>query len=351
MNNTLLQKNNIGYVASLDGLRAVAVILVMMLHANFKLGWSGGLGVSVFFALSGFLITTLLLEEFSNSGTISFKGFYIRRTMRLFPPLYLMLLMVLAYALLFRSGTEQKLIVHDVMSSAAYVYNICWAWGWGIKELLLYHTWSLGVEEQFYLLWPAILYAFLKCKQLNLLKYLLAVFIALVWMLKSMHLFPGLASSIIKEAIFIGCLGALVRFTATKENIINGFTATILLFIILVLGIAPLKFTTQYNTVFNLVSIFSILIILYLVESRNGLLNNLLSNRTIVFLGKISYSLYLWHLPVFRLFYYHSSLPPFISFAAKFIVSFILAIASWYLIEQRATALGRKWSKKVAAIS
>lgn len=348
MNSTSLKKNNIGYVASLDGLRAIAVLLVMMLHANFKLGWSGGLGVSVFFALSGFLITTLLLEEFSHSGTISFKGFYIRRTMRLFPPLYLMLLMVLAYALLFRVGMEQTFIVHDVISAAAYVYNICWAWGWGIKELLLYHTWSLGVEEQFYLLWPAVLYIFLKSKQLNLLKYLLAVFIVLVWMLKSMHLFPGLASSMLKEAIFIGCLGALIRFTATKEKTINGFMAIFLLLMILALGIAPLKFTSTYNTVFNVVSIFSILIILYLVENKSGLLHQLLSHRYFVFIGKISYSLYLWHLPVFRLFYYHSTLPPLVSFTAKFLVSFILAIASWYLVEQKATALGRKWSKKVA---
>jgi peptidoglycan/LPS O-acetylase OafA/YrhL len=269
--------------------------------------------------------------------------------MRLFPLLYLMLLMVLGYGLFFRSGTEQTLIVHDVISSAAYVYNICWAWGWGVKELLLYHTWSLGVEEQFYLLWPIVLYAFLKCKQLNLLKYLLAVFIVLVWMLKSMHQFPALASSIVKEAIFIGCLGALIRFTSTKENTINGYVAAVLMLIILVLGIAPLKFTTQYNTVFNVVSLFSIVIILYLVESRSGLLNSLLSNRIIVFVGKISYSLYLWHLPVFRLFYYHSTLTPWVSFAAKFIVSFALAIASWYLVEQKATALGRRWSKKVAA--
>ena len=166
----MYKKNNIGYVASLDGLRAVAVLLVMMLHANFKLGWSGGLGVSVFFALSGFLITTLLLEEYHSSGTISFKGFYIRRTMRLFPPLYLMLLMVLVYALLFRTGADQNLIVHDVISAAGYVYNICWAWGWGIKELLLYHTWSLGVEEQFYLIWPAVLYVFLRLNKLNILK-------------------------------------------------------------------------------------------------------------------------------------------------------------------------------------
>jgi peptidoglycan/LPS O-acetylase OafA/YrhL len=144
-------------------------------------------------------------------------------------------------------------------------------------------------------------------------------------------------------------LGALIRFTSTKDNTINGFMATVLLLIILAIGIAPIKFNTQYNTVFNVVSLFSILIILYLVETRSGLLHNFLSNRSLVFVGKISYSLYLWHLPVFRLFYYHSSLPPAVSFVAKFIVSFILAIASWYLLEQKATALGRKWSKKVAA--
>lgn len=350
MNNSLQKNSSIGYVASLDGLRAFAVLLVMLLHANFKLGWSGGLGVSVFFALSGFLITTLLLEEFNKTNTISFKGFYIRRTMRLFPPLYAMLLLVFLYALFFRSGTDQTYIVQDVISASGYVYNICWAWGWGVKEMLLYHTWSLGVEEQFYLIWPAILYVFLKKGWLNLLKYLLIFFIAAVWLLKSTGHFPGLASSIIKEAIFIGCLGALLRFTAQKEIFINNILIWLLFLIILVLGIAPIHLQKHYNTVFNIVSIFSLLIILYVVQQKGGVLNSILSNRYVVFVGKISYSLYLWHLPVFRLFYYHSSLPPIISFAAKFIVSFILAIASWYLIEQRATALGRKWSKKVAAI-
>ena len=70
MNNTIPKNSNIGYVASLDGLRAFAVLLVMLLHANFTLGWSGGLGVSVFFALSGFLITTLLLEEFNKTNKV-----------------------------------------------------------------------------------------------------------------------------------------------------------------------------------------------------------------------------------------------------------------------------------------
>ena len=143
---------NIGYNASLDGLRAVAVILVLMVHANFRLGLNGQLGVSVFFALSGFLISTLLLEEFQKFGDISFKGFYIRRTMRLFPALYLLLLFVLGYTYFFRTGIEQKMIYQDLMASALYVYNIAWYWGWCTKEILLYHTWSLGVEEQFYLL-------------------------------------------------------------------------------------------------------------------------------------------------------------------------------------------------------
>lgn len=261
-----------------------------------------------------------------------------------------MLLLVFLYAIYFRTGTAQIYIVHDVISAAAYVYNICWAWGWGVKEMLLYHTWSLGVEEQFYLIWPAILYVFLKKGWLDLLKYLLIFFIAAVWLLKSTGHFPGLASSIIKEAIFIGCLGALLRFTAQKEIYFNQILIWLLFSTILFLGIAPIHLQKHYNTIFNIVSVFSLLIILYVVQQKSGLLISILSNRYVVFVGKISYSLYLWHLPVFRLFYYHSSLPPLVSFISKFIISFVLAIASWYLIEQWSTAQGRKWSKKVASI-
>ena len=344
MNNIKTPKP-LGYIASLDGLRAIAVLLVMLIHANFKLGVNGGVGVSVFFALSGFLITTLLLEEYNKNGVISFKGFYIRRTMRLFPPLYVMLGFVLIYAYFFRSGTDQQIIFQDIISSALYVYNIAWYWGWCAKEILLYHTWSLGVEEQFYLLWPLILYFFIRKNKIKILQVVLLLFILSTFILKTADHFPYLAGSIIKESIFLGCATALLRWTGLFKSV-STFLSFLFLIIILTIGIMPYKFTST-EMVFNFCSILSCLIILHLAENRESIVSKILSNKSMVFIGKISYSLYLWHLPVFRVFAYHSTLPPLVSFVGKFILSFILAITSWYTIEKVTTAYGRSVSKKI----
>src|SRR5688572_31370589 len=108
------QSPSLGYVPALDGLRAIAVILVMLTHANFQLGENGILGVDIFFALSGFLITTLLIEENFRRGHISLFGFYTRRAFRLFPALYIILVLILLYALVFTNGKEQITIIWEI---------------------------------------------------------------------------------------------------------------------------------------------------------------------------------------------------------------------------------------------
>lgn len=335
---------NLGYVPALDGLRALAVILVMLVHAHFKYGTNGNLGVSVFFALSGFLITTLLLEEFNKNGTISFKGFYIRRTMRLFPPLYLLLAFIVVYAMFFCNPSDQKIIFQDIISSGLYIYNIAWYWGWSTKEFLLGHTWSLGVEEQFYLLWPMLLFLCIKKRILTLLGILLLIFIPCFIFIRISDHMPYLLGSIISESIFVGCAAALLRWVGWLKNI-SGFLAFLLLMFILVIGMMPIKLPHQLM-VFNLVGILSALIILHLIQNRQSSASKLLSNKFMVFIGKISYSLYLWHLPVFRVFYYHSTLNPVLSFIGKFVVAFGLAALSWFTIEKKTTAYGRKLSKR-----
>lgn len=107
-------KKNIGYVPALDGLRAIAVMLVLFTHANFFLGSNGFLGVDMFFVISGFLITTLLLEENNKKNKISLKAFYLRRTLRLFPALYFLCILVFFYAVFFKNGNEKTSIFQEV---------------------------------------------------------------------------------------------------------------------------------------------------------------------------------------------------------------------------------------------
>jgi peptidoglycan/LPS O-acetylase OafA/YrhL len=339
---TLPLNKKLGYVASLDGLRAIAVILVMLVHAHFYLGINGQIGVSVFFTLSGFLITTLLLEEYHTYNRVSFIGFYIRRTMRLFPALYTLLLFVVCYVFLFKSAEEQQILFKEILSAAFYVNNISWSWGWGNHALLLGHTWSLAVEEQFYLIWPWIVVLMAKVRSLLLLQFALIIFIILSWYFKATNQYPLILGSIIQESIFIGCLGALLRWNYNISKIPTLLTLCSLI-VILLIGILPIKLHFSF---FNPTSILTMIIIFGIInQTESSFLNNFLSKKLMVFLGKISYSLYLWHVIIFKLFTWHSTLPPYMSFLAKFIVTFIMAIGSWFLIEKKGTTLGRKWSK------
>ncbi|MES2411378.1 MAG: acyltransferase [Bacteroidota bacterium] len=338
---------SLGYVPSLDGLRAIAVLMVMLLHAHFQLGKGGGLGVDMFFALSGFLITTLLLEENQKNNRISLGSFYIRRTFRLFPALYFMLLVVLIYALVFSNGAKQIIILKEVFASGVYVNNISYLWDF--ESLILAHTWSLGVEEQFYFVWPLLLMLSLRFLSPNKLLLALLFFIPLIWMIKITDYFPILWG-LIHESLFIGCLFALLRWTGRLPVKIPNLVTLLFFIAAIVIGVFPITVyhdLVEYNLRF-VGGLLSIIIIIGLVDASNSMLSKLLSSRFLVFIGKISYALYLWHVPVFRWFAWHSTLPASVAFILKFVVTFLIAIVSLELIEKRSMKIGRILSKKLA---
>lgn len=152
-----------GYLPGLDGIRAIAVIGVLLYHADLPFMPGGFLGVDVFFVLSGFLITSLILEELDRSGRVDFAKFYLGRARRLVPALVLVLLVTsIAAAFIYRDAARQ--VAADVLASVFYVNN----WWYVLADqsyfefigrpALLKHLWSLSVEEQFYLIWPAVAY-------------------------------------------------------------------------------------------------------------------------------------------------------------------------------------------------
>ena len=352
-----MQKKSFGYVPALDGLRAIAVLLVMLVHAHFFLGHNGQIGVSVFFTLSGFLITTLLMEEFDKRNDISLKGFYIRRTMRLFPALYTLIAAVLVYTLVVVTDADLKQkLLKEIYPASLYVYNISWAWGWGKTAELLGHMWSLAVEEQFYLIWPWIILFVMRKNASSLLMWILLAFIPISWVLSDLNVYPTLVSSIIKESIFIGSLGALLYRNDLLKKV-PAFIALLSLGIILFAGIVTcppeckipnkghIPFLLPFKF-FNVAAVLSLLVIAGLLHHSTSILHRILSYKPMVFVGKISYALYLWHVPVFRWFALNKSLPGSVNFILKFIVTFICALISWYLIEKRATAFGRRLSNR-----
>lgn len=152
-----------GIRAEIEGLRAVAVLLVVACHAGLP-GFSGGyVGVDVFFVISGYLITHLLCREQQRTGTLDLAAFYGRRIRRLLPAFALLMIAVLAGIHLLASPLEQPALLRSALAAALYISNLHFAWQatdyWGpaAKQDPLLHTWSLGVEEQFYLLWPLLL--------------------------------------------------------------------------------------------------------------------------------------------------------------------------------------------------
>lgn len=153
----------LGFRADVEGLRALAILLVVAVHAGVP--WLGGgfVGVDVFFVLSGFLITGLLVKEASATGRLRFAAFYVRRLRRLLPALFVMLLVTAVLAMLLLAPGEQRGQAPAAALAAMWLSNIHFAlaqldyFAAGTETNLYLHTWSLGVEEQFYLIWPALL--------------------------------------------------------------------------------------------------------------------------------------------------------------------------------------------------
>src|SRR4051812_8790504 len=141
----------------LDGLRAVAILAVIGFHYGPTKVGGGYLGVDVFFVLSGFLITALLVQERENKGGISLPAFYLRRARRLLPALFIMLVAVAVYGAIYPHRPESAHLWRDIAAAVFYVANWVHGLGHSLETGLLAHTWSLSVEEQFYLLWPATL--------------------------------------------------------------------------------------------------------------------------------------------------------------------------------------------------
>ena len=153
--------SSVPYLRGLDGMRALAVIAVMVYHANSSWLPGGFIGVEVFFVISGYLITLLLIGEHERSGRVHLGHFYLRRARRLLPALFMMLALVVVYTALFKRE-ELGRLRGDVLAALGYVSNWFQVWvGQGYTAdgqfAPLRHLWSLAVEEQFYLIWPVLM--------------------------------------------------------------------------------------------------------------------------------------------------------------------------------------------------
>ena len=347
-----MEKSNIlpKFIPELDGLRAFAVIGVIFYHfvPGFGLGWTG---VYLFFVISGFLITGILLDSKENPHY--FRNFYIRRVLRIFPIYYLSLLAVSLAGLYIGSNLS------DFPFYLFYLQNYTLAVNsWHANFINWFdHTWSLAVEEQFYFIWPFLVYK-LKREQLP---YLLIVFIVFSYGCRLVLFFATEAYSAwiwaslptVLDSLSIGALLALASRSknASAEKLArNGFilmaaSGTILFF----LGLFRAKLPAEWgldiwnagHTNLTLLGLFFGGLIAFVIF-RNSWLSRVLRFSWLRKIGKISYGLYLYHYPIYHAtdlllarFFPDPAFQPsdFLIISSKFVFTFLAAVISWNLIE------------------
>lgn len=343
-------------IPSVDGLRFIAVFLVVFYHFGIPLV-NGGLGVLIFFVISGFLITWLLLEEELRWGNVSLKFFYIRRLLRIFPAFYAYwVLVVIGIGVIF----GKRIVWAQAWASFFYVNNYYQAI-FGDPNTGLSHTWSLAVEEQFYLLWPPLFVLLANNKRRTIV---LGIIILAVWLRRiHLRLFLGVDQGYIYEALdtradhlLIGCLLATILHRGTWSRLWNALTAYSWS-IWITLGLLAASSVTEavagslYRDLvgFTVDPILAAILIVQAVAFAASSAS-WLNWKPVAFLGHISYSIYLYQQiamdPAKKLL---ASLPMVVQLAAAILSVVSAAAISYFFIEDPFLRLKRKWGKRVPA--
>jgi peptidoglycan/LPS O-acetylase OafA/YrhL len=324
------------YQPSLDGLRAIAVGAVVLFHtwpALFPGGWAG---VDLFFVLSGYLITQILVRELEATGAISLKRFYIRRALRLMPALAVLILAFLAFSAVAENDLRRAGL--DALIAATYLTNWARAFGWGASAIG--HTWSLAIEEQFYLVWPLLLIFLMRLSRPRLIVSLLLL-AAIGWRLT---LYAGGASvpriyngfDTHADPLLIGCLLALA-----PRALAGRFAALALL--LLAALVLLMDFKSAFAQTFGFALVGATGAWLIAAASAEGWLKSALSWAPLVFLGKISYGIYLWHFPIIDIGRGH--VPEALLFVLP-LLGLACAVGSYYVVERPFLRLKDRWAAK-----
>jgi len=299
--------SRIPYRSEIDGLRAIAILSVVLYHAH--LGLRAGLvGVDVFFVISGYLITSLLYQEWLTTNHIDLFAFYARRVRRLFPALMLVVVTVLAIsALVLPPYGEIKQVAQSAAASLLFVGNFFFQAHTGgyfspsAEHFPLLNMWSLGVEEQFYLLWPLGLLVLLKWHRKSIFVIVAAcglASLALAELLMLTH--PAVAFYQMPARFWELALGGVIALRPAQALVDGRVPAFVGVIIITASTLFP---ATDFPGIAALAAVGGAGLLLYAVHGSTqlGWTGKFLRSRPMVFLGLISYSLYLWHWPLLSL--------------------------------------------------
>lgn len=378
-NPKVTRKVPLPHYPALDGLRGCAIFAVLLFHSGQPLFRGGFLGVDVFFVLSGFLITSILLSEWDLRGAVALRDFYMRRVLRLAPALVVLVLLTV----LLRHHLSKGFGMPTLSAAAMvllYLSNWVRAFSGNIFILgWLGHTWSLAIEEQFYLLWPPILVILLK-KRVRSERMILAVSLAAIssLSLRIFFLWRGIAEQRIyngldtrAEELLAGCILALaVRRPPGRLTTMLGrwrTEITLLCCLNLLLSVFfAIDNRFYYGVWMTVVEICSVGLIAGIVTGEPiKLLSAFLENPFLKWIGLISYSIYLFHLLPFALgisippqffflkldaaisvFRYGKSLQVDASLLVRLLSAILLGAASFYLVERPFLRLKRRFTPK-----
>jgi len=329
------------HLPALDGFRAVAAFLVVGFHFGYT-GVPAGLGVLGFFVLSGFLITTLLLKEFDRTATLSLRTFYIRRSLRIFPAFYVYFAFAIGLAVLF----GKRVVWPQAISSLLYVNNYYQAL-MGDPNTSLSHTWSLAIEEQFYLLWPAAFLALARARRLPvaLILGIASVWVYRIWLQFGLQANQGYiyeAFDARADHLMIGCLLAVVLWERKAAGFLayacirlwtSLFIAAVLVVSVLIENRSGVWYRNTAGFIVNPVCVA--LLIPQLIAFRENVVWGWLNWSWVRYLGRISYSIYLYQqfvmAPARKLV---AGLPQALQFLACAAAVVLAASLSYFFVEK-----------------
>jgi peptidoglycan/LPS O-acetylase OafA/YrhL len=332
------------YRPELDGLRAVAVLAVFGSHIGIAQITGGWIGVSVFFVLSGYLITSILLAEWRRTGSISLRRFYFRRLIRLYPALLLMLALCAIFAPVFGDGGTAAGYLFSATATGLYYQDFV-AGLTGSSHGGFIHTWSLAVEEQFYLVWPPILILLLR-RGASALRWALAATVV-SWTLLALttQTKPGMVASTYllphtrAGELLIGC--ALALWMAGHPAILERTTllrrltwAALIALAVLAVTVGKAGESPLLPLQLPVIALVSALLIAGLLTDGTGPVARALSWSPLVRIGVISYGIYLFHYPVLVLGTKYLPFPWAVRIPIEVAVSLAIAALSYRFIEK-----------------
>ena len=357
----------IKYRPEIDGLRAIAVFSVIFYHANvnffgYHLFQGGFIGVDIFFVISGYLITSIILKELLTTGSFSFKYFYERRIRRILPVLLFVMLVSIIFAWIYMLPSSLLDFVESILYSLSFISNYYFYFSgqeYGAESSLLkpfLHTWSLSVEEQYYIFFPFVIIIVFKYFNKYLIHTLfLFFFISLIVSDWTSRNNLSISFYFFHTRIWELLTGSLLAYFEIKHSNRNKYPKLNLILPtvgLLLIGHSIIFFndTMLHPSYYTLLPIIGVSLVIWF-SNKAELMTKILSNKLIVWFGLISYSLYLWHYPVFafaRITYFFQD--NILLELSSGILILILSIFSYYFIEKPLRNKNFRFNKLVIII-